>query len=133
MNSRMVGDPVCAAPTGDVCGEGAVWHAAHDAVYWTDINRFLIHRFTPANQSVRTWFFDEPVTALALTDRTEALAVGLGSRVILWEPATDTRQEPLFWLEGWPAVRRNDARVDPRGLRKNRSDRGRCPFSIIDR
>ena len=115
MNSRMVGDPVCVAPTGDVCGEGAVWHAAHDAVYWTDINRFLIHRFTPANQSVRTWFFDEPVTALTLTDRPEVLAVVLGSRVILWEPATDTRQEPLFCLAGWPAVRLNDARVDPRG------------------
>jgi sugar lactone lactonase YvrE len=111
----MVGDPVCVAPTGDVCGEGAVWHAAHDAVYWTDINRFLIHRFTPADQSVRTWFFEEPVTALTLTDRSEVLAVVLGSRVILWEPATDTRQEPLFCLEGWPAVRLNDARVDPRG------------------
>ena len=65
----MVGDPVCVAPTGDVCGEGAVWHAAHDAVYWTDINRFLIHRFTPADRIVRTWIFDEPVTALTLTDR----------------------------------------------------------------
>jgi sugar lactone lactonase YvrE len=80
MSSRMVGDPVCVAPTGDECGEGAVWHAAHDAVYWTDINRFLIHRFTPANQSVRTWFFDEPVTALTLTDRPEVLAVILGAR-----------------------------------------------------
>ncbi len=56
--------PICVAPTGDVCGEGAVWHAAHSAVYWTDINRFLIHRFTLADQCVRTWFFDEPVTAL---------------------------------------------------------------------
>lgn len=68
MNSRMVSNPVCVAPTGDVCGEGAVWHAAHNAVYWTDINRFLLHRFTAADQSVRTWFFDEPVTALTLTD-----------------------------------------------------------------
>jgi sugar lactone lactonase YvrE len=115
MNSRMVGDPVCVAPTGDVCGEGAVWHAAHNAVYWTDINRFLLHRFTPADQSVRTWFFDEPVTALTLTDRADTLLIVLGSRVILWEPATDTRHEPLFCLEGRPAVRLNDARVDPRG------------------
>ncbi|MGB8063501.1 MAG: SMP-30/gluconolactonase/LRE family protein [Candidatus Sulfotelmatobacter sp.] len=115
MNSRMVSNPVCVAPTGDVCGEGAVWHAAHNAVYWTDINRFLLHRFTAADQSVRTWFFDEPVTALTLTDRPETLLIVLGSRVILWEPATDTRHEPLFCLEGWPAVRLNDARVDPRG------------------
>jgi sugar lactone lactonase YvrE len=107
--------PVCVAPTGDVCGEGAVWHAAQQAVYWTDINRFLLHRFTPADQCVRTWFFDEPVTALTLTDREEILTVVLGSRVILWEPATDVRRDHTFRLEGWPKVRLNDARADARG------------------
>lgn len=112
---RVTGDPVCVAPTGDQCGEGAVWHAAHSAVYWNDINRFLIHRFTPSDDCVRTWFFDEPVTALALTDRPDVLAVILGSSVILWEPDTDIRHKPLFHLDGWPKVRLNDARADPRG------------------
>lgn len=107
--------PVCVAPTGDQCGEGAVWHAAHSAVYWTDINRFLIHRFTLADQCVRTWFFDEPVTAIALTDRDDVLVVALGSSAILWEPASDVRHEPMFRLEGWPEVRLNDGRADPRG------------------
>ena len=107
--------PVCVAPTGDICGEGAVWHAGHSAVYWTDINRFLIHRFTLADQSVRTWFFDEPVTALTLTDHDDTLAVVMGSGVILWEPASDLRHQPIFKLDGWPRVRLNDARVDPRG------------------
>ncbi|HKI11983.1 MAG TPA: SMP-30/gluconolactonase/LRE family protein [Candidatus Acidoferrum sp.] len=111
----MIGEPVCVAPTGDVCGEGAVWHAAHNAVYWTDINRFLIHRLNLADSSVRTWLFDEPVTSLALTDREDSLVVVLGSRVILWEPARDARHDPLFLLDGWPAVRLNDARCDPRG------------------
>jgi sugar lactone lactonase YvrE len=111
----MIGEPSCVAPTGDVCGEGAVWHASHAAVYWNDINRFLIHRFTPADRCVRTWFFDEPLTALTLTDRPEVLAVVLGSSVILWEPETDVRHDPIFRLEGWPKVRLNDARVDPRG------------------
>lgn len=116
MNSRATtGDPVCVAPTGDTCGEGAVWHAEHDAVYWCDINRFLIHRFTIADQCVRTWLFDEPVTALTLTNQPGVLIAVLGSSVILWEPATDTRHRPLFRLEGWPRVRLNDARVDPRG------------------
>jgi sugar lactone lactonase YvrE len=107
--------PVCVAPTGDHCGEGAVWHAAHGAVYWADINRFLIHRFTVADQCVRTWFFDEPVTAIALTDRDDVLVVALGSSVILWQPASDIRHEPMFRVEGWPKVRLNDGRADPRG------------------
>jgi len=106
---------VCVASTGDWAGEGAVWHAAHAAIYWTDINRFLVHRFTPANNRVRTWFFDEPVTAVVLTDRDDVLAVVLGSRVILWEPALDVRQEQGFRLKDWPRVRLNDARADPRG------------------
>lgn len=115
MSSKLFSDPICVAPTGDVCGEGAVWHAAHNAVYWVDINRFLIHRFTEVDESVRSWFFEEPVTAMMLTDRPDTLLVAMGSRVILWEPATDKRHEPLFRLEGWPLVRLNDARVDPRG------------------
>lgn len=111
----MISQPICVAPTGDVCGEGAVWHMAHAALYWTDINRFLIHRFTPVDQSVRTWLFDEPVTALALTDRDDVLAVVLGSRLILWEPASDARRDHGFHLDEWPKVRMNDARADPRG------------------
>jgi sugar lactone lactonase YvrE len=111
MNSQ----PICIAPTGDRCGEGAVWHEAHSALYWTDILRFLIHRYTPADQCVKTWFFEEPVTAVILTDRDDVLAVVLGSGVILWEPATDVRREPTFQLEGWPKVRLNDGRADRRG------------------
>jgi sugar lactone lactonase YvrE len=107
--------PVCIAPTGDICGEGAVWHAACSAVYWTDINRFLIHRFTLADQCVRTWFFDEPVTALTLTNHDDVLVAVLGSGVILWEPASDLRHNSIFHLEGWPRVRLNDGRADPRG------------------
>jgi sugar lactone lactonase YvrE len=115
MGGINTGIPTCAAPTGDLCGEGAVWHAEHQAVYWSDINRFLIHRFMPADHLVRTWFFEEPVTALTLTDRAETLAVVLGSGVILWNPETDERSDPLFRLRGWPTVRLNDARADPRG------------------
>src|SRR5205085_8851270 len=77
----MISEPICVAPTGDVCGEGVVWHAGHSAAYWTDINRFLIHRYTTADKCVRTWLFEEPVTALTLTDRDDTLAVILGSQV----------------------------------------------------
>ncbi|MBZ5584685.1 MAG: SMP-30/gluconolactonase/LRE family protein [Acidobacteriia bacterium] len=111
----ILGEPVCVAPAGDRCGEAPVWHAAERALYWTDINRFLIHRFDPAGGCVRSWFFDEPVTALALTDREETLAVALGSRLLFWNSRTDERRGHGFRLEGWPAVRFNDGRADPSG------------------
>jgi sugar lactone lactonase YvrE len=105
----------CVAPTGDHCGEGPVWHSGEQALYWTDINRFLIHRLDVRERSVKSWFFDEPVTALVLTDRHETLAVALASRLIFWSPATDARDDHGFHLSGWPKVRFNDGRADPRG------------------
>ena len=110
-----VGNPQCVAPTADVCGEGAVWHSDEQALYWTDINRFLVHRFTPKDNCVRTWLFDEPVTALVLTSRHDTLLVILGSRALFWLPKSDIRRDHGFRLEGWPLVRCNDARADPRG------------------
>jgi len=104
---------ICLAPTGDRCGEGVLWHHEEQAVYWTDINRFLIHRY--AVNTVQTWFFNEPVTTVLRTTRPDTLAVCLGSQVILWNPATDSRTPQGFRLSGWPAVRLNDAAVDPSG------------------
>ncbi len=115
MRSLLKGEPICCAPVGDRCGEGVLWHPGEEAVYWTDISRFLIHRFDPATTSVKSWFFDEAVTAVLLTSLDQVLAVCLGSRVILWEPATDSRRDQGFMLANWPAVRLNDAGVDPRG------------------
>lgn len=110
-----IASPVCVAPTGDWCGEGAVWHASENSLYWTDINRFLIHRFDSLARSVETWFFDEPVTSMILTHRNDTLAVTLGSRVILWKPSTDERRDLGYHVPGWPKVRSNDARADSRG------------------
>lgn len=107
--------PFCIVPTGDRCGEGATWSAAEDAVYWTDINRFLVHRCALSSRTVRSWLFDEPVVALGLTTRPGQLVVALGSRLILWTPDGDVREELGFRLEGWPRVRLNDGRPDPNG------------------
>lgn len=107
--------PRCCAPTGDRCGEGVLWHPGEQAVYWTDITRFLIHRYDPARECVKSWLFDEVVSAVLLTTRDNVLAVCLGSRVILWDPTSDERRDHGFKLPGWPAVRLNDAGVDPRG------------------
>ena len=99
-------------PVGDRCGEGATWDAADDCLYWTDINRYLVHRWRPLDETVRTWMFDEPVVALALTT---VMIVATGSRLILWRSRTDERKPQGFALEGWPKVRLNDGRPDPGG------------------
>jgi sugar lactone lactonase YvrE len=105
----------CVAPTGDVCGEGAVWAADEGRLYWTDINRFLVHSLDAADGSVRTWLFEEPAVAVALTDRPGVLLVALASRLVLFTPATGGREPWGPELPGWPAVRFNDGRPDPSG------------------
>lgn len=108
-------DPICVAPTGDWTGEGAVWHAGESALYWVDINRHLVHRFDPEARTVRTWFFDEPITATGLTTRDDTLILALGSKVILWQPANDARADFADPHRNWPRERFNDGRPDPAG------------------
>mgnify|MGYP003351187072 FL=1 len=57
----------CVVPSGDRVGEGAVWSAQDQSVYWTDINRFLIHAHDTRTGATRSWCFDEPVVALSLS------------------------------------------------------------------
>jgi sugar lactone lactonase YvrE len=105
----------CIADARDRCGEGAVWHEDECAVYWTDINRFLIHRLEIVSGALSEWHFGEPVVAISLTSDPRTLLVALGSRLLLWRPRTDTRFDHGFAVEGWPRVRFNDGRADPCG------------------
>ena len=105
----------CVAPTGDRCGEGAIWSAREQAIYWVDLMRFLVHRLDWASGSVRSWHFDEPVVALSLTTDPDRILVALASRLIYWWPQTDIRRDQGFRLDGYPRVRLNDGRTDPLG------------------
>ncbi len=105
----------CIAPVGDQCGEAATWSAGEQALYWTDVNRFLVHRLDWASRAVRTWLFDEPCVALFLTLTPGVLLVALGSRLLEWTPHTDERRDFGFAEPNWPAVRLNDGRAGPAG------------------
>lgn len=73
----MVSGIRCIVPAGDICGEGAVWHPGQNALYWTDINRFLVHRFDAGNQTKKRWIFSEAVTAVNLITDAEILLLVL--------------------------------------------------------
>jgi sugar lactone lactonase YvrE len=110
MNARLR----CVAPLGDKCGEAPTWSAVEQALYWCDVNRFLIHRLD-AEERVASWFFDEPVTALSLTTRPGELVVALSSRLIIWRACDDHRRDLDLRLADWPKARLNDGRAAPNG------------------
>ena len=111
----MMGDVRCVAPIGDRCGEAATWCEEDSVLYWTDVNRFLVHALDTRTNAVRSWFFDEPVVALSLTEDKDELLVALGSRLILWNKSTNARRDHGFRCAGWPNVRLNDGRAGPGG------------------
>lgn len=99
----------------DVCGEGVLWHPVHNTIFWTDINRGLLHRYLPEDEVVDTWSFDQPVTVVTSTTDDDLLLVVLGGKIVLWNLRLEKIVATLFNLPGWPAVRCNDARVAPNG------------------
>ncbi|MEX1352493.1 MAG: SMP-30/gluconolactonase/LRE family protein [Desulfobacterales bacterium] len=48
-----------------ILGEGPLWVARENAVYWVDIVRKKIHRFALADGARCTWTFEAQVTSLA--------------------------------------------------------------------
>ena len=106
----------CVVAAGDICGEGAVWHSERSALYWTDINRFLVHEFVPDQQTTRTWLFGEPVTSVNLTIDPDLFLLVFASRVGLWNPKNHPAVETLYRLDSAPSMRFNDAGVDPAGV-----------------
>lgn len=108
-------EPICIVPAGDLCGEAATWDAGSGLLYWTDINRFLLHIHAPAAGTTRTHLFDRPVVALSLTDREGWILVALGSQLILFNPHTGAREDLPPTLPEWPGLRFNDGRSDPAG------------------
>lgn len=104
-----------AVPAANMCGEGPVWSAQEQALYWTDINRFLWQRFHPETGAIHNWIFDEPVCATALTNDPNKFLLALGSRIVLWDRTDDSRTEFAAPEKNLPASRLNDGRPSPFG------------------
>jgi len=95
-------------------GEGPVWSARQDALWFVDIKGRRLHRYDPATGDGRSWTApDQPGFALPAGDG--GLVAGLPGRLARFDPAAGTFT-PLLTLAGEPPGNRlNDAMVDPSG------------------
>ncbi len=65
---------------------------------------------------METWEFDQPVTAVVLTEQSDLIALILGGRIVLWNVLSRKVVDTAYVLSEWPRLRCNDARVDPSGV-----------------
>ena len=97
-----------------ILGEGPLWVARENAVYWVDIVSKKLHRYGPADGARRTWRFETEVTSLAA--RQQGGFVGTmrdGFALIDLETGA---VEPMAMPEtDIPGNRFNDGKVDGNG------------------
>ncbi|MHA1189512.1 MAG: SMP-30/gluconolactonase/LRE family protein [Alphaproteobacteria bacterium] len=109
-----MGDIRTEVTTSNLLGEGPVWVAREQALYWVDIPGKTLHRFDPAAGAHSTVTFDEPIACVA--PRAGGGFVGaLASGFV----RLDAQGEFAGWLArpeaALPGNRFNDGGVDPRG------------------
>jgi sugar lactone lactonase YvrE len=104
----------CLIPAGDRCGEG-VYHDPSGRLWWTDVCRFLLHRYDLATSVHRSWDLGEPVVGVVPIAGSADLLIALGSRIVRWEPETAQAVAVVHREPGSPRVRLNEVRADPEG------------------
>ncbi len=97
-----------------ILGEGPLWVARENAVYWVDIVRKKVHRYALADGARRTWTFETEVTSLAA--RQQGGLVGTVRDGFAFIDLETHTIEPVAMPEtGIPDNRFNDGKVDQNG------------------
>lgn len=106
--------PQCVWNAHATLGEGPLWSAREQALYWVDILERRLHRLT-ANADRHTWQFDEEISSVAERANKEGLIVTLRHGFAFFDPAT-AKLERLVQPESHiPGNRFNDGKCDRLG------------------
>ena len=105
----------CVWPVGAVLGEGPVWSAAEQAVWFVDIKGLAIHRFHPASGSKQSWKAPDRVGFVVPTGDGSMIA-GLKTGLHRFNPETGNFTLLHVVEPHTPNNRLNDAFVDSEGF-----------------
>ncbi len=95
-------------------GEGPLWVAAENALYWVDIIGQQVHRLTVDSGERRTWTFDQPVTSLAIRQSGGFVGTVLDGFAAI-DLSTETIESIVLPEANLPGNRFNDGKVDGNG------------------
>lgn len=110
----MTGEPQSVATVGATLGEGPVWVARDEALWFVDIKAPRIHRFDPETGVERSWTAPAQVGWILPTDD-GLFAVGLQTGVHRFDPAKSSFTLLHAPEADLPGNRLNDATVDGLG------------------
>jgi len=97
-------------------GEGTLWSAREQALYWLDILGRRLLRWRPADGQQRSWHFDEEITAVAERAEGDGLLVTLRRGFAVFDPAQPGQPPRYLHQPREPASNRfNDGKCDAQG------------------
>lgn len=99
--------------TGDIIGEGPLWHPRKPEMWWVNIEDGLVHSWSEANGYKLILKADYRIGAYAFT-QTDDLILATERGIERWHAASD-EFELLHELKGDVPIRFNDGAVDPQG------------------
>lgn len=103
-----------AVDAGDTLGEGVLWCARRETVYWTDIARARLWEYRPADASVRAHAMPERLGSMALCEDPDLLLLALASRLAFYRLSTG-ECTPICEIEAGLPTRANDGACDREG------------------
>ena len=95
-------------------GESPVYDERAAILYFADILGRRVHALRLAGSELRSWDFDSEVGSLGLA-ASGRLVVALRDRIVLFDPATEARQDLCTIEADRPETRLNDGKVGPDG------------------
>lgn len=95
-------------------GESPRWHAEHGCLYYVDIFGRQLRAYWPETGAYRAWDFSALIGGWFPTDG-PALLLCLGTKLALFDPATEVLTVLIDILPGANGLRLNDGRCDARG------------------
>ena len=104
----------CIWPAAARLGEGALWSAREQSLYWVDILSCRLMRYTPEGKIQRSWQFDEFICALGEREA-GGLIVTLRSGFAFFDPDTGKLTRLHQPEPDRPGNRFNDGKVDALG------------------
>ncbi|WHU03171.1 SMP-30/gluconolactonase/LRE family protein [Sphingomonas sp. NIBR02145] len=98
----------------DVLGEGPLWSARENALYWTDILSRRLNRLSLGTGAISAWVFDDYL-GWAIERERGGFVIGLGRRVLRFNPETGATRLLANPEPDRVENRINDAKADAQG------------------